>query len=242
MNALHNFLFIALPYAAVAVLMVGAIYRYRGASFKISSLSSQFLETEYLFWGSVPFHIGLIAVLTLHLAAFLFPKTLLAWNGYPARLIVLEITGYAFGLSTLFGSIALLIRRITNPRIWAVTTWMDLAAELLLLCEVLLGCIIAVGYRWGSSWYASDLAPYLWSLVKFNPHIDAVKAMPLIVQFHVVGAFLIILILPFTRLMHLLVAPFHYLFRPYQRVIWNWDRKTINDSGSPRNKDVPGDP
>lgn len=239
MSALYNFLFIALPYIAAAIFITGAIYRYRRVPFKISSLSSQFLETKTLFWGSVPFHIGMIAVLALHLAAFLFPGKLLAWNGYPVRLIILEITGFAFGLSLLFGCAALLIRRITNPRIRVVTTWMDYAAGLLFLCQIILGCTTAVAYRWGSSWFASDLTPYLWSLVKLNPHIDAVKAMPLIVQLHVIGAFLIVLILPFTRLMHLLVAPFHYLLRPFQRVIWNWDRKRINNSGSHWNKDNP---
>lgn len=236
MNALDSFLFIALPYVAVAVFLVGVVYRYYAASFKVSALSSQFLETESLFWGSVPFHVGMIAVFMLHLAALLFPRTLLAWNGYPIRLIILEITGFAFGLSFLFGSIALLIRRITNPRIRAVTTWVDLAVELLLLFQVLSGCVIAVAYRWGSSWFASDLSPYLWSLVKLSPHIDAIKAMPLLVQSHVVGAFLLILFLPFTRLVHLLVAPFHYLLRPYQRVIWYWNRKTINNSELPWNK------
>ena len=38
---------------------------------------------------------------------------------------------------------------------------------------------------------------------------------------------------PFTRLVHLLVAPLNYIVRPYQRVIWNWDRKTIRDPNTP---------
>lgn len=239
MSALYNFLFIALPYVAVVVFLVGAVYRYRTSSFKVSSLSSQFLETKGLFWGSVPFHVGMIVILILHLVAFLFPRALLAWNSYPVRLIILEITGFAFGLSFLFGCGALLIRRITNARIRAVTTWMDVAVELLLFFQILFGCTSAVGYRWGSSWFASVLSSYLWSIVKLNPHIDAIKAMPLMVQAHVIGAFLIVLILPFTRLMHLVVAPFHYLLRPFQLVIWNWDRKAVNDPRSPWNKHKP---
>ncbi len=239
MSGLHNILFIALPYTAGAVFLVGSIYRYRVVSFKISSLSSQFLEGEKLFWGSVPFHVGMLVVLLLHLTAFLFPRTLLAWNNIPVRLVLLEITGFIFALSFLFGLIILFIRRVTHVRIRVVTTWMDIAIELLLLFQVVLGCSIALIYRWGSSWFASDLSPYLWSLVKFNPHLDATKAMPVMVQAHVVGAFLIVLIFPFTRLMHFLVAPFHYLFRPYQRVIWNWDRKTVNDPDSPWNRQKP---
>ena len=57
-------------------------------------------------------------------------------------------------------------------------------------------------------------------------------ALPWVIKLHVVGAFLIVLLVPFTRLMHLLVAPLHYLARPYQQFIWNWDRKTIRDPAS----------
>jgi len=87
MNALHNFLFIILPYIAIAVFFVGVIYRYRVTPFKYSSLSSQFLEGNKLFWGSVPFHFGMLVVFLGHLIAFLCPRHLLAWNSDPVRLI-----------------------------------------------------------------------------------------------------------------------------------------------------------
>lgn len=239
MSILHEFLFIGLPYMAGVVFLIGTIYRFRAASYKISSFSSQFLETRQLFWGSVPFHVGIVAVFIGHLGAFLFPGTLLAWNSYPLRLIILEVTGFAFALSFLFGLVVLFVRRVTNARIRAVTSPMDIVIELLLLFQVVLGCIVAVQYQWGSSWFASDLAPYLWSLVKLNPQIDAIKSMPGIIQSHVVTAYLIMLIFPFTRLVHLLAAPFRYLFRSYQRVIWNWDPKTINRPESDWTKHQP---
>ncbi len=239
MNTFDDFFFIALPYVAAVVFLTGTFYQYRTVPFKISSLSSQFFESEGLFWGSVPFHAGMGVVFLLHLAAFLFPNALLSWNSHPVRLIILEMTGFIFAIGLLTGCIVLLIRRTLNARVRVITTWMDVTVELLLLAQVVLGCTIALEYRWGSSWFASDLSPYLWSLVKFNPHTDAIKAMPVLVKWHVIGAFLILGILPFTRLMHILVAPLHYLFRPYQLVIWNWDRKTINDPESSRNNREP---
>lgn len=239
MSAYHSFMFVGLPYVAAVVFIIGTIYRFRSASYKVSSLSSQFLESKQLFWGSVPFHIGMGVVFMGHLAAFLFPNTLLVWNSYPLRLIILEVTGFAFALSFLFGLIVLFVRRVTNARIRAVTTWMDILIELLLLYQVVLGCVVAVKYRWGSSWFASDMAPYLWSLVKLNPQIDAVKAMPAIIQAHVVVAYVIVLIFPFTRLIHFFAMPLQYLFRPYQQVIWNWDRKAINRPDSAWTKHKP---
>lgn len=229
MNLLDNFLFIAFPYVAVVVFVFGAAYRYRKTGFTVSSLSSQFLEGKTLFWGSVPFHIGLLVVFLGHLVAFVLPQATLAWNSVPVRLIILEVTGFVFGLSVLIGLASLMWRRFTNARVRAVTTKMDVALEVLLLAQIVLGSWIALGYRWGSSWFAADLSPYLWSLVKFSPETEAVFALPWVIKLHIVGAFAIVFVIPFSRLMHFLVAPLHYITRPYQQFIWNWDRKTIRD-------------
>ena len=228
MTALNSFLYIAWPYVAVTVFLVGTIYRYRQTGFKVSSLSSQFLEGRKGFW-TVPFHWGLVVVFFGHLTAFLMPETTLAWNSSPARLIILEVTAFTFGVTLVISIAGLIIRRFTNDRVAVVTSKMDIAIELLLFAQFVLGCWIAVGYRWGASWFAADLSPYLWSLVYFKPDIAAVSAMPTVIQLHIIGAFLIIFMVPFTRLVHLLVAPFHYIGRPFQQVIWYWDKKAIRD-------------
>jgi len=233
MTALNMFLFVAFPYVAIIVFAGGVAYRWRQKGFTVSSLSSQFLEGRTLFWGSLPFHIGVLVVFFGHLIAFLLPQATLAWNSIPIRLIVLEVTAFVFGASMLVGLIALLVRRITNRRIRAVTTKMDLVIEALLLAQVVLGCWIALGFRWGSSWFAADLSPYLWSLVRLSPETGAVFALPWVIKLHVVGAFAVLFMVPFTRLVHFIVAPLDYIVRPYQQVIWNWDRKAARDPGMP---------
>ena len=229
MNVLNTFLFVAFPYVALTVFVVGVIYRYRQKGFTVSSLSSQFLEGNKLFWGTIPFHIGILVVFFGHLTAFLLPRATLAWNSIPVRLIILEVTAFVFGATVLVGLVSLMLRRITSARIRAVTTRMDIAIELLLLAQVVLGLWIALGYRWGASWFAADLSPYLMSLVTLGPETEAVFALPWVIKLHIVGAFAILFMVPFTRLIHFVVAPLHYIVRPYQQVIWNWDRKTIRD-------------
>src|SRR5690606_25724206 len=97
------------------------------------------------------------------------------------------------------------------------------------------GIWVALGYRWGSSWFSSNLAPYLWSMVRLNPEATAAFTMPWVIKLHIALGFGILAIIPFTRLIHLLVAPFHYIARPYQVVMWNWDRRSIRtESGTPR--------
>jgi nitrate reductase gamma subunit len=226
-------LFVGLPYAALLLFLVATIYRYRATKFKVSSLSTQFLEGGTLFWGSVPFHFGLIVCFFGHLIAFLIPEGVLLWNSDPVRLIVLEVTAFAFGLSALVGLIGLIVRRLTNPRVKVVSNKMDFVIELLILAQIVFGLWIAYAHRWGSSWFASDLSPYLWSVLTLQPDAVAVAAMPLIIKLHIIGACLIVGIFPFTRLIHVLVAPLHYLGRPYQQVMWNWNRRRIRNSRTP---------
>ncbi len=227
MNFLNAFFFIALPYLALAIFLAGTVYRYRKVKFQISSLSSEFLEGKKLFWGSVPFHWGMVFLFFGHLIAFLIPKAVLSWNSMPLRLLVLEFSAFIFGLSMLFGLANLLYRRWVNHRIKAVTSPMDIIVEVLLLLQVVAGVWIALQYRWGSSWFAASVTPYLWSIFLLDPKTDVVTALPVWIQLHIIGAYLIVLLFPFSRLMHALVAPVDYLWRPYQRVIWNWDRRKV---------------
>ncbi len=229
MDLLNNFLFIALPYVALTVFLIGTIYRYRGTKFKFSSLSSEFLEGKKLFWGSVPFHYGIMVLFFGHLIAFLLSDVILSWNSSPLRLIILEVSAFIFGLSALVGMFNLLLRSKTNPRIDIITTKMDLIIELILLIQIFFGLWVAYEYRWGSSWFASVMSPYLTSIFTLNPQIDAVSSMPWVIKIHVSLAFTIVLLIPFTRLVHLLVPPLSYLWRPYQKVIWYWNRKKIRD-------------
>lgn len=239
MEALDILLFIVLPYLTLFILIGGSIYRYRTNGFTVSSLSSEFLEGRTLFWGSQPFHWGLLFLFFGHLIAFLIPRSVLAWNSEPVRLIILEVTAFGFGLAVLFGLGALIYRRATNARIRTVTSKMDIFLYVLLLVQVITGLLIAYSERWGSSWFASVLTPYLWSIFQLSPDISGLQNASWIIKTHIVGAYVLFLIIPFTRLMHLLVYPLPYLWRPYQVVRWYWDRKKIRDPQSATENNLP---
>jgi len=101
---------------------------------------------------------------------------------------------------------------------------------LLLIAQIVIGLVVALTFRWGSSWFAAVLTPYLNSIVLFRPDATAVAAMPWLVKLHIIGAYLIFMFIPFTRLVHLLVMPLHYIWRPYQIVAWAWNRNRIRDA------------
>jgi len=213
--------FIAFPYVAVILAVGGGVYRYFADRFSYSSFSSQFLENRRLFWGSVPWHYGIILVLSAHLLALIFPA---AWGGLlaaPLRLYVLEVTGMALALMSIAGLAWLLVRRLTNARVFVVTTAMDWLVVVALLVQVILGFVVAFFFRWGSAWYLNTAVPWLISLAVFNPQTQAVAVLPLWVKLHMISGFFIIAIFPFTRLVHLVTFPITYLWRPAQVVIWN---------------------
>ena len=222
---LDNLFYIIFPYAAVTLAVVVTMQRYLKRGFSYSSLSSQFLEGDELFYGSVPWHIGILIVLAGHVIGFAIPRQVLWWNGVPARLYVLETTGLLFGLLAFVGIVSLIVRRLTSARIRAVTSLMDIVVLLVLLVQVALGVYTALFYRWGSSWYATSAVPYLRSLFILQPDLKMIAPLPMAVKAHIVNAFVFLAILPFSRLVHMLIVPVHYLWRPYQVVIWNWDRR-----------------
>lgn len=213
-------LFGAVPYAVFLNFFIFTIHRYRTESFTYSSLSSQFLENREHFWGLGPFHFGIVAVLAGHLLAFLMPSQILLWNSRPLRLYALEITGLSFALLALVGLLGAVHRRMTDSKVKQVTTPADWVVAALLMFQLLSGVWIAVFHPWGSSWFAASMSPYLWSLVKFQPNLGYLATMPLIVKLHLTNFFVLIGVMPFTRLVHILVTPNPYLWRRPQVVRW----------------------
>jgi nitrate reductase gamma subunit len=213
------FWFVAFPYLAVGLAVAVGIYRFVTARFTYSSLSSQFLESTALFWGSVPWHYAILLILGAHLVGWLFPQLwvdLLSGN----RTYAIEVVGVGLSLLAIFGLGALLARRLLSARVRAVSTPMDVVLLVLLLAQVVLGAAIAILYRFGGLWYPATAGAWLWSLATLSPNVQAVSALPPLVKLHMVGGFVLVALFPFTRLVHLVSAPIGYLWRPYQVVVW----------------------
>lgn len=217
---LDGVLFGALPYVAVFTSLLVSIQRYRGHPFTYSSLSSQFLENRQHFFGLVLFHYGVLFVLTGHVVAFFVPSWVLAWNSRPIRLYILEVSALVFGLLSLVGISLAIVRRFDVAKVRVVTSRADWVVVALLAFQVFSGVYVAIAHPWGSSWFSSIATPYLWSLVALAPDLQAVSAFPVWVKLHIVNAYLLVLLFPFTRLVHVLVVPNPYLWRRPQVVRW----------------------
>ncbi len=213
--------FVIFPYIALAIAIVVTIYRSVYRPFSVSSLSSQLLERKKLYWGSVPFHYGIVLVLLGHLLALLLPSGLRLWNAVPVRLYLLEVTALALGLWAVVGLAILLWRRLSEGRIRAVTTPMDLVVLALVLLSAVTGVLIATVYRFGSFWFTAVFTPYLWSILTLQPDVSLVTPLPWVIKLHVINFFVLLAVFPFSRLVHIITYPAGYLLRPWQLVIWN---------------------
>lgn len=218
---LNDLLFGVMPYLFLAIAVVGMIFRYTTNRYSWSSQSSQFLENSVLFYGSFPWHYGILLILLGHIIGLFFPRWLLAWNGVPIRLYILEVTGLALGFLAFFGLLVFTYRRLTDSRVKAVTTSWDVIVLIVLLIQIATGLGNAILYRWGSNWYAASAVPWIWSVFALQPDTSYIAGLRWITKVHIFNAMIFIALIPFTRLAHFMVVrPYAYLWRPYQVVRW----------------------
>jgi nitrate reductase gamma subunit len=214
-------LFIVFPYLAVFVAVIGSLVRYFIDRFTYSSLSSELVEHRVLFWGIVPWHYGVIPILLIHLAGFTIPQIMSIIHSVASRLYVAELIGKFLAFSCLFGIAVLILRRLTYSRLRLLTTPMDWVVLALLFIQIFLGLGVSLFYRWGAVWFLETVSVWVNSLATFHPMTLNVDTLPLIPKLHFLNATLLIILFPFTRLVHLVTFPVTYLWRRFQVVIWH---------------------
>jgi nitrate reductase gamma subunit len=217
----ESIFFESFPYIAFSLAIAIGLYRYYKDPFSYSSVSSQLFENRALFWGSVPWHYGIIVILIIHVLVAAFPGVFIVFHRNPLRMFLFEIIGMALAILSWAGLFILISRRLLNPAVRAETSVMDWVLLFDLLLQISTGVYIALFYRWGARWYIYTATPWLRSLVSLVPKFDYISPLPWLIRIHAFNAFVVIALFPFTRLVHIFTVPLSYLWRPYQVVIWN---------------------
>jgi nitrate reductase gamma subunit len=202
-------LFLAFPYAALLVLIGGIAIRYAMTRHQRMELRAAASDAWRLFGGRSAWRIGIAATFALHLVGVVIPRSVVAWNGAPVRLYLLEGSSFLLGALALVGWSQIMRRHIARATASARATAQEIADCILLslLCMAIVsGLATALLYRWGSSWSASTLAPYIASLARGAPQTQLIETMPFLVRLHVLSCFAVIAVVPFTSAA-LLVMP-----------------------------------
>ncbi|MCL7941743.1 respiratory nitrate reductase subunit gamma [Halomonas sp. ATCH28] len=209
------------PYLAGTVFLVGSLLRYDHGQYTWKTGSSQMLSSKNMRLASNVFHIGILVIFFGHLFGMLTPHWVYApFISAGAKQVVAIVIGGIAGVMVLVGGGMLLYRRFTNPRVKASSSMMDNVILGLIVFQAFLGIIsvfFSLGHLDGAMMLT--LAGWAQSIVFFSGGAaDYMAEVSWIYKIHVFLGLTIILLFPFTRLVHVWSVPFGYVTRRYQIV------------------------
>lgn len=221
----NTILFGLYPYLAIVVCVVGCWIRYDREQYSWKAGSSQMLRTKGMRIASNAFHVGILFVLAGHMVGLLMPESIYHHViSTPNKQLLAMVSGGLFGALCFVGMTMLVVRRFTDARVRASSSFSDNLVLVLLYIQLILGLstIVASSHHMDGSVMVM-LANWAQSIVLFQPMEAASSIAPvsLVYKLHVFLGMTLFLIFPFTRLVHIisgLAAPIKYLLRSYQIV------------------------
>lgn len=205
------------PYIALAVLAVGSVLRFDREQYTWRTGSSQLLRRKQLMLGSVLFHLGVLAIFGGHFVGLLTP--IAVWDflgvshGFKQMLAI--VAGGVAGAACLVGGLLLLHRRLFDPRIRQTSSFGDTAILAILLVQLCLGLAtipLSLGHLDGHEMI--KFMNWAQGIFTLNPNSAGFIAdVHWVFRAHLTLGLTILLVFPFTRLVHMLSAPVWYLNR-----------------------------
>ncbi|MEN8684308.1 respiratory nitrate reductase subunit gamma [Marivita sp.] len=220
---MHNFLFGIYPYIALSVLLVGSIARYERDPFTWKTSSSQLLRRKQLVIGSILFHLGVLVIFVGHLVGLLTPIQIFDALGisHGAKQTLAVVAGGIAGVSALIGGGMLFHRRWTDPRIRKTSSFADIAILAMLLVQLVLGVgTIFVSLQHLDGHEMTKFMAWAQGIFTFRSGAaDHIADVALVFKLHLFLGLTILLVFPFTRLVHMLSVPVRYFVRPGYQIV-----------------------
>lgn len=216
------FLFQIFPYIAIIVFLLGSILRFDRDPYSWRSKSSQLLRRKQLIVGSILFHLGILVILAGHAVGLLTPIAVFDALGisHGAKQILAITAGGIAGVFCFIGLLMLLHRRLFDPRIRINSSFADIMVLVLLLAQLTLGMLtIPVSMHHLDGHEMVKFMEWAQHIVTFRGGAyEYISDVALVFKAHITLGLFLLVIFPFTRLVHALSAPVGYVFRPYQIV------------------------
>jgi len=202
------------PYFVLAIAGVATWWRYKYDKFGWTTRSSQLYESKLLRIGSPMFHFGSFVVIMGHIMGLFVPESWTRALGMSDRVYHLQalILGLPAGIATLVGVGLLIYRRRTERSVFKATSVNDKLMYAVLGCALVAGMCCTYGEEHD---YRQTVSVWFRSIFTLDPRGDLMLQAPIYFQVHVLIAFTLFALWPFTRLVHAFSAPIGYLFRPY---------------------------
>lgn len=220
---LNHLLFGIYPYIALATLAVGSVIRYDREPYSWRAGSSQLLRRKQLIVGSVLFHLGVLMIFAGHLVGLLTPIAIWDALGVPhgAKQLLAMTAGGIAGIMAIIGATLLIHRRFFDPRVRAASSMSDNLIILLLWAQLALGLLtIPVSAQHLDGHEMIKFMVWAQGIFTFKPDVDQVISdAALVFKLHLFLGLTILLLFPFTRLVHMLSAPVRYVWRSGYQVV-----------------------
>ncbi len=217
MDWVNQALFGFYPYIALSVMAIGSVMRFDREQYTWRSGSSQLLRRRQLVTGSILFHVGILLIFAGHFVGLLTPIAVFDALGvsHGSKQVLAIVAGGIAGVLCLAGALLLLHRRLFDPRIRRNSSFGDIAILALLTIQVLLGlATIPVSAQHLDG---VEMVKFMsWAQGIFTLRPDAAVFLAdahWIFKAHILVGLTILLVFPFTRLVHMLSAPVWYLGR-----------------------------
>lgn len=211
------------PYLCLTVFLLGSLVRFDREQYTWRSGSSQLLRRRQLTWGSNLFHVGILLIFAGHFVGLLTPiwvfdalhisHTFKQW-------MAISIGGVA-GIACFIGITLLVHRRLFDSRIRTTSSFGDIAILLILYAQLTLG----LGTIYVSLHHLDghEMVKFMtWAQGIFTFDLSAssyVADAPIVFKLHLFLGLTILLLFPFTRLVHMLSVPVRYMWRPGYQVV-----------------------
>lgn len=211
------------PYVATGIFFLGSLLRYDKEQYSWKTGSSQMLNSKNFRIASILFHVGIIAILLGHFAGLVIPYEL--WHAVgislQAKQVIAMGVGGFFGVLCFIGLTMLIKRRLTDPRVRANSSTMDIVILLLIYLQLIIGIFtiyISSGHMDGNEMY--NLMSWSRNLLTLRPvaAVEYIAGVHWVYKLHVTLGITVFVLFPFSRLVHIWSVPVQYVNRNYQIV------------------------
>ncbi|MEC9245676.1 respiratory nitrate reductase subunit gamma [Nitratireductor rhodophyticola] len=220
---INTLLFGIYPYIALVVLILGTAIRYDREQYGWRSGSSQLLRRRQLIWGSVLFHVGVLVIFFGHLVGLLTPIAIFDALGisHGAKQLLAIVAGGVAGVMAIIGASLLVHRRLFDARVRANSSTTDTLIIILLWIQLALGLMtIPVSMQHLDGEEMVKFMSWAQGIFTFNFEASShILEVSFIFKAHLFLGLTILLLFPFTRLVHMLSVPLGFFWRPGYQVV-----------------------